>query len=112
MTAGGAVINVKNRKVHFKDWDVTLNCEILEVKPSKVSPRFKKRKMNSQCQNPMKSPHTEDQPSHGYDGKHEQGKSKLWCVSDATNVNSHDGMNDVSELEEKSEEKNLIGLPK
>ena len=42
LTAGGAVIDTKNRKVHFKEWGVTLDCEILEVpKPSKVNPRQK-----------------------------------------------------------------------
>src|SRR5438046_39291 len=36
LTAGGAVIDVKNWKVHFKEWDVTLDCEILEFKTCKV----------------------------------------------------------------------------
>ena len=37
LSAGGIVVDVKNRKVHFKKWDITLNCEILELKYFKVS---------------------------------------------------------------------------
>ena len=33
LAAGGAVIDVKNRMVHFAEWDVTLHCKIPEPMP-------------------------------------------------------------------------------
>jgi hypothetical protein len=44
LTAGGAVIDVKNRKVHFKEWDVTLDCEIPEALPRVSTRRTKTKK--------------------------------------------------------------------
>ena len=104
LTTGGAVIDVKNRKVHFKEWDVTLDCEILEVKPSKVSPRFKKKRTNSQRQTPMTSSHENDQSSRGCD-PHGERKIALLCAPDTTNVNSYDEIDEVSKSEKKSGEK-------
>src|SRR5437762_12875435 len=101
LAAGGAVIDVKNRKVHFKEWDVTLDCEILEVKPSKVNSRRKEKRTNSR-QTTTKPTRQNDQSSHGCDGN---GKSALVRISDTANANSHDAKDDVSETKKNSEEK-------
>ena len=102
LTAGGAVIDTKNRKVHFKEWGVTLDCEILEVpKPSKVNPRRKGKRTNSH-QTTLKTTRQNDQSSHGCDGNR---KSALVHISDTANANSHDAKDDVSETKKNSEEK-------
>src|SRR5437762_3140016 len=41
LEAGAAIIDVRNRKVHFQKWDVTFDCTIPSEAPKR--PRFKKR---------------------------------------------------------------------
>ena len=41
LEAGGAVIDIRNRKVHFQEWDVTFDCTIPSEPPKR--PSFKKQ---------------------------------------------------------------------
>ena len=36
LEAGGAIIDVRNQKVHFQEWDVTFDCMITSEPPNQV----------------------------------------------------------------------------
>jgi hypothetical protein len=65
LEAGGAIIDVRNRKVHFREWNVTFDCTVPEAPPKGPNFRQKRGPRRSMTRRAMNKGLNEINVAHG-----------------------------------------------